>query len=51
MGTDPVNDKFDMLFIRLSNNTTLADKIDFTNFKVELIQSDSNTQAAKKSGS
>jgi hypothetical protein len=37
LGTEPVYDKFDMLFVRLSNNTTLSDKIDFTNFKVELI--------------
>jgi hypothetical protein len=46
LGTEPVYDKFDMLFVRLSNNTTLSDKIDFTNFKVELIPAESKKQAA-----
>ena len=40
LGTEPVYDKFDQLFIRISNNTTAADKIDFTNFQVELIKAD-----------
>jgi hypothetical protein len=40
LGTEPTNDRFDMLFVRLSNNATLADKIDFTNFKVELVSPD-----------
>ena len=38
LGTDPVYDKFDQLFIRINNNTTTPDKIDFTNFKVELTE-------------
>jgi hypothetical protein len=37
LGTEPVYDKFDLLFVRISNNTTTADQIDFTNFKVELL--------------
>jgi hypothetical protein len=40
LGTEPVYHKFDMLFVRLSNNVTLSDKIDFTNFNVELIGPD-----------
>jgi hypothetical protein len=48
LGTEPVYDKFDLLFVRLSNNTTLADKIDFTNFKVERIPAESNKEAATK---
>lgn len=36
LGTEPVYDKFDLLFIRISNDTTTADRIEFTNFKVEL---------------
>jgi hypothetical protein len=40
LGTDPVYDKFDQLFIRINNNTTTADKIEFTNFKVELAKAD-----------
>jgi hypothetical protein len=36
LGADPVYDKFDQLFIRISDNSTTADQIDFTNFKVEL---------------
>ena len=32
----PVCDRFDLLFIRISNNETTADKVDFTNFKVEV---------------
>jgi len=36
LGTEPVYDQFDLLFIRISNNATTADKIEFTNFKVEL---------------
>lgn len=38
LGSEPVFDKFDQLFIRINNNTTAADKIDFTNFKVELVK-------------
>jgi hypothetical protein len=37
LGSRPVYDTFDMLFIRISNRETTADKIDFTNFKVELM--------------
>src|SRR5262245_22247966 len=40
LGADPVYDKFDQLFIRINNNTTTADKIEFTNFKVELTKAD-----------
>jgi len=36
LGAEPVYDQFDLLFIRLSDNTTTADKIEFTNFKVAL---------------
>lgn len=36
LGTEPVYDQFDLLFIRISNNATTADQIEFTNFKVEL---------------
>jgi hypothetical protein len=37
LGTEALYDKFDMLFVRISDNTTTADRIDFTNFKVELV--------------
>ena len=37
LGTAPICDKFDQLFIRVANNSTSADQIDFTNFKVEVI--------------
>jgi hypothetical protein len=40
LGSEPVYDKFDQLFIRINNNTTTADKIDFTNFKVELTKAE-----------
>lgn len=40
LGSEPVYDKFDQLFIRINNNTTAADKIEFTNFKVELAKAD-----------
>ena len=43
LGTEPVYDQFDLLFVRISDNTTTADKIEFTNFKVELTPA----QAAK----
>lgn len=46
LGTDPVYDKFDMLFVRLSNNTTLSEKLDFTNFRVELIGPEAAKAAA-----
>jgi len=36
LGSEPVYDQFDLLFIRISDNATTADKIEFTNFKVEL---------------
>ena len=36
LGDAAVYDRFDMLFIRIADNTTTADQIDFTNFKVEL---------------
>jgi hypothetical protein len=37
LGTEPPYYKFDLLFIRLADNATIADKIDFTNFKVEVL--------------
>lgn len=36
LGAEPINDQFDQLFIRIGDNATTADQIDFTNFKVEL---------------
>ncbi len=36
LGPAPIYDKFDQLFIRIADNATTADQIDFTNFKVEL---------------
>lgn len=45
LGTEPVYDKFDLLFIRLADNLTTADKIDFTNFKVELTPVESKQSA------
>lgn len=39
LGSAPVYDKFDLLFIRISNNTTSADQIDFKGFKVEVTDS------------
>jgi hypothetical protein len=47
LGTDPPNDKFDLLYIRLANDATIAEKIDFTNFKVEVTPIDSKQSAAK----
>jgi hypothetical protein len=35
LGTEPVYDVFDLLFIRISDNATTADTLEFTNFKVE----------------
>jgi hypothetical protein len=37
LGTEPLYDRFDLLFIRISDAATTADKIEFTNFKVELM--------------
>ncbi len=37
LGTDPLCDKFDQLYLRIGNNTTTSDQIDFTNFKVIVI--------------
>jgi hypothetical protein len=42
LGTEPIYDQFDLLFIRISDNTTTADKFDFTNFKVELSPAQAN---------
>jgi hypothetical protein len=36
LGTTPIYDKFDQLFIRIADNVTTADQIDFMNFKVVL---------------
>ena len=36
LGGTPVYDKFDMLYLRLSDNLTTADQIDFTGIKVTL---------------
>jgi hypothetical protein len=35
LGTEPVYDVFDLLFIRISDNATTADTLEFTDFKVE----------------
>jgi hypothetical protein len=35
LGSEPVYDQFDMLFIRVADKATSADKLEFTNFKVE----------------
>jgi hypothetical protein len=47
LGTEPVYDQFDLLFVRLADNATIADQIDFTNFKVELMPIDAKKQAAR----
>jgi hypothetical protein len=47
LGTEPIYDQFDLLFLRLTDNTTIADRIDFTNFKVELMPIDAKKQAAR----
>jgi hypothetical protein len=39
LGPDPPCDAFDLMFVRISNKATTADKLEFTNFKVELIES------------
>jgi hypothetical protein len=39
LGTEPVCEAFDLLFIRISNQATAADKLEFTNIKVELADS------------
>lgn len=36
LGTAPICDKFDQLFVRIADNLSTADQIDFTNFKVEM---------------
>jgi hypothetical protein len=36
LGTAPICDKFDQLFVRIADNLSTADQIDFTNFKVEV---------------
>jgi hypothetical protein len=36
LGAAPIVDKFDQLFIRIADNASTADQIDFTNFKVEI---------------
>ncbi len=41
LGTEPIYDQFDMLFIRISDNEATADQIEFTNFKVEETQATS----------
>jgi hypothetical protein len=47
LGSDPIYDRFDLLFVRLGDNATIADQIDFTNFKVELMPIDAKKQAAR----
>jgi hypothetical protein len=37
LGSEPPCDTFDLLYLRLSNKATTAEKLEFTNFKVELI--------------
>lgn len=44
LGSEPPCDTFDLLFLRISNKETTAEKLEFTNFKVELI---GPNQAAK----
>jgi hypothetical protein len=45
LGAAPIYDKFDQLFIRIADNATTADQIDFTNIKVEVTgASDSQDQ-------
>ena len=36
LGTSPIVDKFDLLYVRVSDNETTADQFDFKNFKVEV---------------
>jgi hypothetical protein len=40
LGTEPLNDTFDLLFIRIGNKETTADKLDFTHIKVALAPAD-----------
>jgi hypothetical protein len=40
LGAEPIVDQFDQLFIRIGDNATTADQIDFTNFKVELTKTE-----------
>jgi hypothetical protein len=47
LGTEPIFDKFDLLFVRLGNNATIADQIDFTNFNVELMPIDAKKKVAR----
>lgn len=47
LGTEPIYDTFDQLFVRLNNNATIADSVDFTNFKVELLPIDAKKQAVR----
>jgi hypothetical protein len=37
LGTSSIADRFDFLFLRISDGATTADQIDFTSFKVELL--------------
>jgi hypothetical protein len=37
LGSEPPCDTFDLLYLRMSNKATTAEKLEFTNFKVELI--------------
>jgi hypothetical protein len=39
LGSAPINDKFDQLYMRIADNVTTADQIDFTNFNVEVSDS------------
>lgn len=43
--TNPINDKFDQLFVRLSNAASTAGSVKFTNFSVELTQDDSKASS------
>jgi hypothetical protein len=40
LGSEPVYDQFDMLFIRIADKDTTADKLEFTEFKVETTSAD-----------
>jgi hypothetical protein len=49
LGTEPACDSFDLVFIRISNRATTADKLEFTNFRVELVDPRAAANKAKAS--
>jgi hypothetical protein len=44
LGSEPIYDEFDQLFLRIADNLTTADQIDFTNFKIELTKAHENKE-------